>query len=148
MQFAGPAFSFPLTGAQLDKSMADKNRVAFKVVNLDTKEVIGHAEIYVAERCAYLGRILIGDNRLRGKGIGKEIVERLLDHTFLTLLQSMAALNVFDWNTSAIKCYMKSGFNIHPHKKQERKVNGKTWTTLHMTLTKEEWRQRKMLNEE
>ncbi len=34
MQFAGPAFTFPLTNEQLEKSLKDKNRFAFKVVDL------------------------------------------------------------------------------------------------------------------
>lgn len=148
MQFAGPAFSFPLTGVQLDESIADKNRTAFTVMNLDTQAIIGHAEIYVAENSAYLSRILIGDVFFRGKGIGKEMVECLLEYVFLTLMQSAAELNVFDWNTSAVSCYLKSGFKINPAKKVARKVSGKTWIALNMTLTKEEWQQRKMLDEQ
>ncbi len=33
MQFAGPAFSFPLTNEQLASSLSDKNRFAFIVID-------------------------------------------------------------------------------------------------------------------
>lgn len=143
MQFTGPAFTFPLTNEQLEKSINDKNRFAFKVVHLPTEDIIGHAEIYLTEKSAYLSRILIGDKLYRNKGFGGEIVERLLEYAFLNLKQLKIELNVFEWNTAARKCYVKSGFVINPDKKSERKVNGKTWTALNMTLGKDEWQERR-----
>lgn len=138
MQFAGPAFTFPLTHEQLDASLSDKNRIAFKVVNT-SNETIGHAEVYVTSQSAYLGRILIGDVQLRGKGLGLQLVSSLLVYCFEVLQQSNVALNVFDWNTGAIRCYEKAGFQINPDKKAERKVNGKTWVALNMTITRQTW---------
>ena len=35
MQFAGPAYFFPLTNEQLDDSLKDINRHAFSVINND-----------------------------------------------------------------------------------------------------------------
>ena len=83
MQFAGPAFNFPLTSEQLDKSLSDKNRFAFRVVNDRTNVSIGHSEIYLTDQSAYLGRILIGDVEQRGKGLGQQIVNLLLNFIFL-----------------------------------------------------------------
>src|SRR5438067_2455808 len=68
MQFAGPTFSFPLTAEQLDQSLKDSKRFAFKVMDIPTTTMIGYAEIYLTEQSAYLGKILIGDKELRGKG--------------------------------------------------------------------------------
>ena len=143
MQFAGPAFSFPLTEDQLEKSLSDKKRFAFSVIDKSRKEAIGHSEIYLAENSAYLGRILIGDASLRGQGIGQQTVALLLEYAFINLQQSKAELNVFDWNVSAIRCYQKCGFVINPSKKLERKVNGKIWIAINMVLTKEQWLQSK-----
>ncbi|ANE51451.1 GNAT family N-acetyltransferase [Flavisolibacter tropicus] len=138
MQFAGPAFSFPLTREQLDESFGNKNRMAFKVVDAGNV-TIGHAEVYVTSQSTYLGRIVIGAPQLRGKGIGLQIVSLLLTYCFEVLQQTDVALNVFDWNTSAIKCYEKAGFQINPDKKAERKVNGQTWIALNMTISKQTW---------
>ena len=75
MQFAVPVFVFPLTAAQLDKSLNDVNRFAFKVVDCKSKNTIGHAEIYLPDTAAYFGRILVGDKAKRGKGIGEQIAQ-------------------------------------------------------------------------
>lgn len=140
MQFGGPALTFPLTAEQLDRSLADENRFAFKVVDAESQQTIGHAEIFLTGSSAHLGRILIGDPANRGKGIGKEIVELLLELAFGELGQSIVQLNVFDWNLAAIRCYEKVGFEINPDKKLERMVNGKTCIALNMILSKTDWR--------
>ncbi|MBC7934119.1 MAG: GNAT family N-acetyltransferase [Rhizobacter sp.] len=136
MQFAGPLFKFPLTPEQLDDSLNDKNRIAFRVVNHQTDLSIGHCEIYISENSVKLGRILIGDKEQRGKGMGRQIVNLLLDFTFYKLNKTVAELNVFDWNVGAIKCYERVGFSINPGKKQERKIKDQIWTALNMTIDK------------
>jgi RimJ/RimL family protein N-acetyltransferase len=140
MQFAGPAFTFPLTAEQLDKSLGDPNRFAFRVVDRNSGKMIGHAEIYLTKESAYLGRIIIGDPQMRGNGLGGQIVASLLDYAFDVLGQNKVQLNVFDWNTSAIKCYEKVGFLINPNKKAERVVNGQTWNALNMFIDKQKWK--------
>ena len=139
MQFAGPLFKFPLTSEQLDISLSDKKRIAFRIVIDETDFSIGHAEIYLSDDSAKLGRILIGDPGQRGKGFGKQIVNLLLDFAFSNMHITNVELNVFDWNTSAIKCYEKVGFTINPEKKLERKIKGETWTAINMTIDKEKW---------
>jgi RimJ/RimL family protein N-acetyltransferase len=134
MQFGGPLFQFPLTTEQLDASLSDPNRTIFRIVSNETNAHIGHAEIYASEHSAKLGRILIGDASYRGKGLCPQIVRLLLDYTFSQLNKSMAELNVFDWNTGAIKCYEKVGFAINPDKMLERKIKDQTWIALNMTI--------------
>ena len=139
MQFAGPAFSFPLSYEQLDSSLSDNRRTAFKAINTDDNTMIGYAEIYCTDESAHLGRILIGDATQRGKGIGQLMVAQLLRIAFEELNQTLATLNVFDWNIAAIKCYEKAGFTVNPDKKVQRKVNGETWTAIGMRLHKCNW---------
>src|SRR5438128_1653044 len=107
MQFAGPLYSYPLTPAQLDESLSDPNRTAFSIVygeaggsilHAEEHKSIGHAEIYYSESSAKLGRILIGDERQRGKGLGQQIMHLLLDLAFARPGIEMVELNVFDWN--------------------------------------------------
>ena len=141
MQFAGPAFSFPLTNEQLDLSLSEKNRYAFRVIDNGTNLSIGHCEIFLTDTSAYLGRILIVDQEQRGKGLGKQVVNLLLDFAFHNLDRTKVELNVFDFNIIAIKCYEKVGFAINPDKKFERKINDETWTALNMTINKTDWQQ-------
>jgi RimJ/RimL family protein N-acetyltransferase len=137
MQFAGPGLSFPLTEGQLDVYLKDPKRHSFKVVDIASGKVIGHAAIRLTDRSGCLCSLLIGDPQLRGKGTGKLLVDLLLNHTFNNLGQTRAELNVFDWNTVAIRCYEKAGFVVNPGVTRERKINGKTWTAINMVLEKE-----------
>ena len=147
MQFAGPAFNFPLTNQQLDESLSDKNRIAFRIVDDNTNLSIGHAEIYLTDQSAYLGRILIANKEQRGKGLGQQIVHLLLDFVFSKHGKTKAELNVFDWNIAAIKCYEKAGFVINPIKKHERKIKNEIWTAINMTIDKSKWQELHTIHE-
>lgn len=142
MQFAGPAFAFPLTHEQLNASLDDEKRRAFKVVDTSSGTAIGHAEIYETDSSAHLGRILIGDAAQRGRGTGQKIVALLLHIAFENMDRPVVTLNVFDWNGAAIRCYEKEGFVVNPATTMKRTVNGKTWTVLNMMLQKAEWHKR------
>ncbi|KAF2341175.1 GNAT family N-acetyltransferase [Flavobacterium tistrianum] len=140
MQFGGPEFTFPLTVEQIDKTLSDENRIAFRVVNISNGNTIGHCEIYFYDGFAKLGRILIMDQNQRGKGIGEQMVTLLLQYIFENRKERNIELNVFDFNISAQKCYEKVGFKINPDKKYLREVDGETWTALNMVLNLEEWK--------
>jgi RimJ/RimL family protein N-acetyltransferase len=136
MQFAGPLFTYPLNAEQLDKSLEDDKRIAFRIVDIESNKGIGHAEIYVLDDTAKIGRILIGDTAHRGKGLCPTIVRLLLAYAFANLNREKIELNVFDWNHGAIKCYEKVGFTINPDKTLLRKVKDQTWTAINMTIDK------------
>lgn len=136
MQFAGPGFTFPLTAEQIDVSLEDQKRFAFKVTDTISKSMIGYGEIYFKETTVFLGRIIIGEKKLRGQGIGLSIINQLTSHALKRFPQTNIELNVFDWNTAAIRCYEKAGFVINPLERAERKINGKTWTVLRMVFKK------------
>jgi RimJ/RimL family protein N-acetyltransferase len=140
MQFAGPLFRFPLSTHQLDQYIAEKNRFPFKVIDPTTNTTIGHAEIVqINPTTCILCRILIGDKNLRGRGLGQELIQQLLNKAFNGPGILKVELNVYDWNTSAIKCYEKVGFTINPDRMREQEINGKIWTALNMTINRQEW---------
>ncbi|WP_165763185.1 GNAT family N-acetyltransferase [Flavobacterium sp. AJR] len=141
VQFSGPIFKFPLTTEQLDNYLKEENRIPFKVIDTESKEVLGHAEIYQSEdNLAKLCRILIGDAKFRGKGIGEKIVNLLVQYSFEELNVEKVELNVYDWNKQAIKCYEKSGFVINPDKISEIIVQEEVWISLNMIVTKDNWK--------
>ena len=139
MQFAGPLFTFPLTAEQLDEAAANKDRFPFKVIDTASGNTIGHGELFRKERTAHLGRIFVFDAAQRGKGIGRQIIQQLLEFAFAHLDRTIASLNVYDWNTGAIKCYEKLGFTFLPEKKSVQEINGVAWVSLHMTLEQAVW---------
>ncbi|MDY0989024.1 GNAT family protein [Flavobacterium sp. CFBP9031] len=140
MQFGGPEFTFPLTEEQIDKTLSDENRVAFRVANISNGNTIGHCEIYFKDDFAKLGRILIIDENQRGKGIGEQMVTLLLQYIFENRKERNVELNVFDFNIGAQKCYEKVGFTLNPDKKYIREIEGEIWTALNMVLDLEEWK--------
>jgi len=139
MQFGGPLFKFPLTPEQLDESISDKNRIAFRLVDEETNKGIGHAEIFLQENSIKLGRILIGDKSQRGRGLCPKIMRLLLDYAFANLDEDLIELNVFDWNHGAIKCYEKVGFTVNPEKTLLRQVKDQIWTAINMRIDRSKY---------
>lgn len=134
VQFAGPAFTYPLTAKQLTAYLEDKNRHAFKVIDAHN-QAIGHAEVYKNEdNTAKICRVLIGHKASRGKGLGQELITQLVSFSIKNLRASSVELNVYDWNTPAIRCYEKVGFVIVPEKYTTITVKGNTWISLNMVF--------------
>ncbi|WP_313002393.1 GNAT family N-acetyltransferase [Chryseobacterium gleum] len=135
LQFAGPAYRFPLTSEQLEKDLSDENRTLFKITD-QSGQIIGHAQIFLKEKTFLLGRILIWDENNRGKGYGKKVMYELLRYGFSHFDRETAELNVYDWNTGAIECYRKVGFTFDPDVKNEAKIDHETWISLNMKIHK------------
>jgi RimJ/RimL family protein N-acetyltransferase len=138
MQFAGPALHFPLTDGQMAEALSDPKRHAFTAIDAHSGQMVGYGEVCRGETKTYLGRIII-DPTKRGSGYGASLVGRLIEYAFIRLDQAQVALNVFDWNTAAIRCYERAGFCVNPNLKAERTVNGEHWTALNMTLDRAAW---------
>ncbi len=139
MQFAGPSLRYPLTVEQLDLSNQDPNRFAFAVTETESGDTIGHGELYLTGSTAKFGRIIIGNKKARGKGIGQQIVNELIAYSLHHFNHLSIELNVFDWNEEAIRCYEKLGFKVNPGKILERKIKDQTWIALNMVLDWEAW---------
>lgn len=134
MQFAGAALSFPLTEEQFFEDLKNPKRNAFSVLDEESKNIIGHAQILEKDATFLLGRILIGPENHRGKGLGQIIVQQLLDFGYQHFPNKSAELNVFDWNIGAIKCYEKFGFKLNPKIKKEVQIGNEIWTSVNMIL--------------
>jgi len=77
---------------------------------LDTAPV-AFGEI-IPQDCGWprLGRILIGDPSVRGKGLGHRFVAALVDECVRLYGVGAVDLNVWDENIAARRCYEKVGF--------------------------------------
>lgn len=140
IQFAGPIFNFPLTKEQLRNYIADIKRHAFKIIHNDTNTTIGHCEAYKTdEQNSRLCRILIGDKSFRGKGYGTILTKLLTEWSFDNLQTNFVDLNVYDFNTSAIKSYENVGFKKIAINEGTIQVNNKNWTSYKMTVTRAEF---------
>jgi len=130
---AGNYFSYPLTVEQLNAYLKDVNSHSFNIVDTATNRIIGHAEIYKTGNGIYkIDKLIIGDTASRGKGLCQPVMKALADHAFIQLQAKTVELNVFDWNTAAIRCYQKSGFVINADKTALFTIGDEQWTALNM----------------
>lgn len=140
LQIAGTYFSYPLTVEQLQNYSDEKNTFAFSVVEATSNKIIGHAEIILLnDTVCKLDKVLIGDKDNRGKGVGQQVIRKLLTYSFEKLGSEKVELFVYDWNTGAIKSYEKAGFVINHNKRLLTNVEGSVWKALYMTIDKEKW---------
>ncbi|NLJ44837.1 MAG: GNAT family N-acetyltransferase [Bacteroidales bacterium] len=134
IQFAGPIFSFPLTKEQLNDYLKDPNRYPFKIVLKNSNLAIGHCEVYkTSDDIVRLCRIIIGNKTYRGQGLGYDATLKLIKWCMDNLKPKTIDLNVYDFNTTAIKCYEKIGFKKTTDTK-ETTFKGEVWTSIRMTL--------------
>ncbi|MCC6769479.1 MAG: GNAT family N-acetyltransferase [Bacteroidia bacterium] len=141
LQFAGPFFSYPIDEHQLSQYLNDQNRFVFKVINTETGQSIGHAEAFLqSPQVVVLCRILIGEAKWRGKGIGLTITQLLLQFSFETLHAQQVQLNVFDWNTGAIRCYLKAGFRQLDICPAPLTINGVQWKGISMAIHRADYK--------
>lgn len=132
IQFAGQVFTFPIDQKQIETYLSDKKRLVFRVEN-NQHSPIGIAEIYlVKESVAKLARILIGEKPMRGKGLGTELINILVDYGFNVLNKEKIVLNVFSWNTAAIKCYANVGFIKSNKPIEVVKIENEEWEIIEM----------------
>lgn len=137
IQFSGPIFNYPITHEQLDKYIKADSRLVYKIINTDSGEIIGHAEINNIDnknKCARICRILIGDKQNRNKGFGKAIIKELIRIGFSDLQLHRLDLGVFDFNHQAIKCYKDCGFEIEGLLKDTTKMGNEYWSIYNMSI--------------
>jgi RimJ/RimL family protein N-acetyltransferase len=150
MQWGGPAYRFPLTEDQLRDeinmmSSEPPKSLMFTARIADTNELAGHIQLLgidLVNRSARIGRVLVGDKNFRNKGIGREMINAIVEIAFETFKLHRVDLGVFDFNKSAIACYEKAGFKIEGILRDCRKVNDEYWSLINMSILEEEYRRR------
>jgi RimJ/RimL family protein N-acetyltransferase len=145
LQWSGPEYAFPLDKDQLlETSMRGRGQapehLMFKALDEETGEVIGHIELMHINRqagTAHIGRVLVGEPDLRGRGFGTEVVSRLVEKAFVSMSLQRLTLTVYESNRPAVACYQGLGFEIREARENSLMVDGESWTTLLMALTSE-----------
>ncbi len=133
IQFSGPGFDYPLTKIAWEKHLSDSSIHPYFVVDVNSDEPIGYAEIVrVDENDLKLCRLLIGDPDLRGLGLGKLLVRELIYESLAIANPKRILLNVYSHNTTAIKCYQSEGFVINESVSRSSVVDGVEWKSYQM----------------
>lgn len=145
IQWCGPVFNFPLTEQQLEIWFNESvkfppKRMIFKAVN-DTGEITGMGEIGVIDRnqdTASICRIFV-DKKFRGNGIAVVMISFIISYAFKVLNLKSLELNVYSFNTPAIKCYERLGFHRTDVKSKTTAVGNEIWKGYTYKLLKENW---------
>ena len=135
--FSAERFRYPLTHEQLTNYINTKDRIAYKVINKSTNEIIGHADFSKINKLSKNARIcsvLIGEKEYRNKGLGTKIIDELVSIGFNKMKLHRIDLGVFDFNKSAIKCYEKCGFKIEGLFEENLKFKNNYWSTYNMSI--------------
>lgn len=136
-QFAGPRYHFPLTEEQLVQTISSSDYLPFKVVDVESNVIVGHCQfmrINHETSSASIGRLLINPVS-RGRGYGSQMIQEMINYAKSELKVKDLLLRVFDFNTSAIKCYEKMGFIKQETEIVEVKKFDEEWKCISMKLT-------------
>ncbi|MGZ7149389.1 GNAT family N-acetyltransferase [Bacillus sp. BC08] len=146
IQWSGNAFAYPLNEQQLENYIESSNTLAFKVIDEESKKVVGHislGQIDNINKSARIGKVLVGDTKMRGRSIGKHMMKAILQVAFEELKLHRVTLGVYDFNTSAISCYEKIGFVKEGLLRESKKVGETYWNLWEMSMLEYEWSDKK-----
>jgi RimJ/RimL family protein N-acetyltransferase len=121
--------------------MKDPRRLSFAILRNGTH--VGNVGLkdHEAGRVEAECFIEIGDEKLRGQGIGRAAMEMLLEHCFSSLRLEAVRLGVFDFNVGAIRLYRALGF-AHTGRYGWHWCDGRYHEVLGMRLTRGTWDRR------
>jgi RimJ/RimL family protein N-acetyltransferase len=138
LQWAGPGFSWPLDEAQLrdyrEKAVSDPE--TFRTLSaVDGDTVVGHAQLVLdrTHDLGYIGRVLVSPTK-RGRGLGKALMHEVVRLAFDDLRLHRISLNVFDFNSPAIRCYEHVGFVKEGHLRETRRASDGYWSMFVMGM--------------
>lgn len=148
LQWSGLQFKYPLTTDQLVHYLEDANdrktssKFIYKAVEQNTNELVGHVSLWNIDRSnrsGRIGKVLLNQDH-RGKGYGKQIINRVLHVGFNEFKLHRISLGVFDFNTSAIQCYERAGFVREGLLRDARRYKENYWNLIEMSILEDEWR--------
>ena len=155
MNWSGSLFSFPLTEKSLEWYIEDVNDIdtslcfIYKAVDTETNATVGHISlggISKKNSSGRISRVLIGNTNNRGKGCCQEMIKAVIKIGFETLKLHRISLGVYDFNTSAIRCYQKAGFAIEGTTRDVLNYKGSWWSLIEMSILEDEWRKQQSLS--
>lgn len=132
--WGGPAYTWPLDAEQIAAHVKQKGVYPF--IFTDGDKAIGFIELVKQGKKNYrICRVLIADDKHRGKGDGSRLMRLVMDKATAELGAHEFELAVFEHNTSAIRCYQNLGFStysIEPISQDEQ--GNKGWVSQKMKL--------------
>ena len=143
-QWARQQYQYPLDRAQLLKSIerTRSNRQThfmFTAFRQDDGTAVGHIELMnidYGSGSAKMGRVLIGQDIDRGKGLGSAMVAEALKYGFNILGLMEIKLEVFACNKPAMACFIRTGFSGYEFRENAQQFEDESWNLLMMKLSR------------
>lgn len=137
LQWSGPHFTFPLDEPQLREYAvtAGDSRHLISGVRRDTDSVVAHAELNLLpeHNLGQIRRVAVAPE-MRGRGIGLELIQWLVNFAFTELHLNRLELVVFSFNDCARRCYEAAGFREEGRAHEARKASSGYWDLVYMAL--------------
>ena len=112
---------------------------AYKILLSEADEMVGTVELREIDENNKIGRVcrlLVGEELVRGKGIGTLALKEILRIGFEDLELEKITLGVFDFNLGAIKCYENAGFIREKIIENARKATNGYWNLWEIAIEK------------
>ena len=143
VQWGGPLVSFPLDAAQM-QAMLDEGKSAKPArrcwMAAEDGVLVGHAQITINWRHGLAGLCRVGiAPAARGRGLSVPMLRLVLEQSFAAPEIERAELNVYTWNTPAIRAYERLGFVHEGVRRSSVRVGTERWDTAIMGLLRAEW---------
>ena len=135
-------FPYPMTPETfqdfLERAMEEWSACAF-VATDDRGNVIGFFQysLNLESNEGFLASIIV-NNKLRGKGFGKEMIRLAVRYAFEITNAESVQLNVFEENAAAKRCYERLGFVERSTAKDVFTFQDELWGRCNMTITKQQ----------
>ena len=144
VQWGGPGLTCPITDDQLEQMIIDgqtvpPKRLSWMAVN-DSQVLAGHIQLAMDWKngVARIGRVMVAP-KMRGQGLAKPLLAAGLERAFSHPEIHRTELNVYTWNSAAIRTYNKLGFVHEGVRRSSAKVGDERWDTAIMSMLRSEW---------
>ena len=121
----------------------DSEGHTFAIVDLKTDQLLGNcglSSVDLINGSAECG-IFIGNKDFWNRGYGTEAMCLLLDYAFNLLNLENVMLQVFDFNSRAIRSYIKCGFKEIGRRRKARRIAGSSHDVVFMDILASEFTQ-------
>ena len=122
-------------------SRTEENSYGYSICLLGTDQSIGTVFLRDVDKVNGSGivGIFIGDRRYLGQGYGTDALNALVDFGFGELRLERIELEVFDYNTRAIRSYEKAGFQTDAVLRHSRFHRGAHHDVHLMSILRSDW---------
>lgn len=143
-QYLSEAGSAPTLDEEVEwyeREIRKSNSQTFTIYALPDYQPIGSVNLHQINhkhRKANMG-IMIGEPDMRGRGLGTEAVELIVDYGFHALELHSIWLTTYEFNVAGHKAYARAGFTEVGRRRECRYHAGRFWDEIHMDILASEF---------